>query len=102
MTNSRSKKGNGSTRRSSIPAARPQAGAPSSKIQNRAKLAALVKQRKAAGKKVVFTNGCFDLLHLGHVRYLQAARSLGDFLILGLNSDESVRRLKGSTRPLVP
>jgi D-beta-D-heptose 7-phosphate kinase/D-beta-D-heptose 1-phosphate adenosyltransferase len=52
---------------------------------------------------VVFTNGCFDLLHVGHVRYLQAARSLGDFLVLGLNDDASVRRLgKGSGRPLTP
>lgn len=55
---------------------------------------------KADGKTVVFTNGCFDILHVGHVRYLQAARELGDYLILGLNSDESVRRLKGSTRPI--
>jgi rfaE bifunctional protein nucleotidyltransferase chain/domain len=50
----------------------------------------------------VFTNGCFDLLHVGHVRYLQAARQLGDRLVVGLNSDASVRQLKGPTRPLVP
>lgn len=55
---------------------------------------------KAEGKTVIFTNGCFDILHAGHVRYLQAARELGDCLILGLNSDESVRRLKGPTRPI--
>jgi len=55
---------------------------------------------KATGKTVVFTNGCFDILHAGHVRYLQAAKELGDCLILGLNSDESVRRLKGPTRPI--
>lgn len=55
---------------------------------------------KADGKTVVFTNGCFDILHAGHVRYLQAARELGDCLILGLNSDESVGRLKGPTRPV--
>lgn len=55
---------------------------------------------KAAGKKVVFTNGCFDILHVGHVRYLQAARDLGDCLIIGLNTDESVRRLKGASRPI--
>jgi rfaE bifunctional protein nucleotidyltransferase chain/domain len=55
-----------------------------------------------AGKKVVFTNGCFDLLHPGHVRYLEAARSLGDILIVAINSDASVRRLKGSDRPIVP
>lgn len=56
---------------------------------------------KAAGKRVVFTNGCFDLLHLGHIRYLEQARALGDVLVLGLNSDASVRRLKGPQRPLV-
>lgn len=52
------------------------------------------------GKKVVFTNGCFDILHAGHVRYLEAARSLGDILVIGLNSDASVRRLKGPNRPV--
>lgn len=52
------------------------------------------------GKKIVFTNGCFDLLHIGHVRYLQEARSLGDALVVGVNSDESVKRLKGPTRPV--
>ncbi|WP_072137565.1 D-glycero-beta-D-manno-heptose 1-phosphate adenylyltransferase [Sporomusa ovata] len=55
---------------------------------------------KAAGKVVVFTNGCFDLLHSGHVRYLAAARRLGDCLIVGLNSDKSISRLKGMTRPI--
>lgn len=55
---------------------------------------------KAAGKKIVFTNGCFDILHVGHVRYLTAARDLGDCLIVGLNTDESVRRLKGPSRPI--
>ena len=59
-----------------------------------------VAELKANGKTVVFTNGCFDILHAGHVRYLQAARELGDCLIMGLNSDESVRRLKGPTRPV--
>jgi rfaE bifunctional protein nucleotidyltransferase chain/domain len=53
-----------------------------------------------AGKTIVFTNGCFDLLHVGHVRYLAAAKRLGDILIVGLNSDASVRALKGSGRPL--
>ncbi len=72
------------------------------KVLQRQELAAIVQHRQQAGERAVFTNGCFDLLHLGHVRYLQEARSLGDFLILGLNSDESVRRLKGPTRPLVP
>ena len=54
----------------------------------------------AAGQRVVFTNGCFDILHAGHVRYLAAARACGDCLVLGLNSDASVRRLKGETRPV--
>lgn len=66
---------------------------------------ALVRARlewKAAGKKVVFTNGCYDLLHPGHIRLLERARSLGDILILALNSDDSVRRLKGPSRPLIP
>ncbi|MCS6837390.1 MAG: D-glycero-beta-D-manno-heptose 1-phosphate adenylyltransferase [Bdellovibrionaceae bacterium] len=52
------------------------------------------------GKKIVFTNGCFDLLHIGHVRYLKQAKSLGDLLFVGVNSDASVRRLKGPERPL--
>lgn len=56
----------------------------------------------AAGKRLVFTNGCFDLLHAGHVRYLQQARGLGDALVIGLNSDRSVRELKGEGRPLNP
>ena len=55
---------------------------------------------REGGVRVVFTNGCFDILHAGHVRYLTAARALGDVLILGLNSDASVRRLKGETRPV--
>jgi rfaE bifunctional protein nucleotidyltransferase chain/domain len=58
------------------------------------------KKLRAAGKKLVATNGCFDLLHVGHVRYLQAARALGDFLAVGLNGDHSVRELKGSGRPI--
>ncbi len=56
---------------------------------------------RAAGKRLVATNGCFDLLHIGHVRYLQAARALGDFLAVGLNGDRSVRELKGSGRPIM-
>lgn len=56
---------------------------------------------KAAGEKVVFTNGCFDLLHPGHVRVLEKSRSLGDRLIVAINSDESVHRLKGPTRPIL-
>jgi D-beta-D-heptose 7-phosphate kinase/D-beta-D-heptose 1-phosphate adenosyltransferase len=61
-----------------------------------------VRRAQAAGRKVVFTNGCFDLLHRGHIRYLEQARSLGDLLVVGLNSDASVRRLKGAGRPVVP
>lgn len=61
-----------------------------------------VAARRAAGAVVVFTNGCFDLLHPGHVTYLEAARGLGDLLVVGLNADESVRRLKGATRPILP
>ncbi len=59
-------------------------------------------QARQSGKKVVFTNGCFDILHLGHVRYLQKAKELGDLLIVGLNSDASVKRLKGKDRPINP
>ena len=54
------------------------------------------------GKKIVFTNGCFDILHLGHVQYLSQAKDLGDILVIGLNSDLSVKRLKGETRPVNP
>ena len=60
----------------------------------------IAKELKADGKTVVFTNGCFDILHAGHVRYLQAAKELGDCLILGLNSDQSVCAIKGPTRPI--
>ncbi len=63
-------------------------------------IAALVKHAKENGKKIVFTNGCFDILHVGHVKYLQIAKSFGDILIVGLNSDESVSRLKGPSRPV--
>jgi len=64
-------------------------------------LIGLGKARKA-GKKIVFTNGCFDILHVGHVRYLAAAGREGDLLVVGLNSDASVRLIKGDKRPLVP
>jgi D-beta-D-heptose 7-phosphate kinase/D-beta-D-heptose 1-phosphate adenosyltransferase len=72
-----------------------------SKIKNLDVLTAIIAAEKARGKKVVFTNGCFDLLHAGHVKYLQKARGLGDLLVMGLNSDASVRRLKGEKRPLI-
>ncbi len=71
-----------------------------SKILSAKKLAALLKKNKR--KKVVFTNGCFDILHAGHVTYLERARKLGDILIVALNSDESTKRLKGPTRPVNP
>jgi len=61
----------------------------------------IVRERRALGHRVVFTNGCFDLLHRGHTRLLQQARELGDLLIVGLNSDASVRRVKGPSRPVL-
>jgi len=71
------------------------------KIQSRAALQGIIRQLRESGRRIVFTNGCFDLLHVGHVKYLQAARQLGDFLVLGLNSDDSIRQLKGANRPLI-
>ncbi len=73
-----------------------------SKIMSAARAAAFVARLKEKGETVVFTNGCFDLLHAGHVDYLQKARAMGDALVVGLNTDRSVRRLKGSRRPLAP
>jgi len=64
--------------------------------------AALAERFRAEGKRIVLANGCFDLLHVGHVRYLKDARALGDVLFVGLNADASVTRLKGSGRPLMP
>jgi D-beta-D-heptose 7-phosphate kinase/D-beta-D-heptose 1-phosphate adenosyltransferase len=72
------------------------------KIKGRENLRKIVEDLKKKGKRIVFTNGCFDLLHVGHVRYLEAARALGDILIIGINSDRSVRGLKGSLRPILP
>jgi D-glycero-beta-D-manno-heptose 1-phosphate adenylyltransferase len=66
----------------------------------KAEAVALVERLRATAKTVVFTNGVFDLLHVGHLRYLQHARALGDALIVGLNSDESVRQIKGPGRPI--
>ena len=73
-----------------------------SKLLGTAALASARDRLDAAGRSLVFTNGCFDLLHVGHVRYLQAARALGDALAVGLNGDGSVRALKGPGRPLTP
>lgn len=72
------------------------------KIYHRNELTPLLQEAKAAGRVVVTTNGCFDVLHLGHLRYLHAARALGDLLVVAVNSDGSVRQLKGQHRPLVP
>lgn len=71
-----------------------------SHIKSIEEIAVLSNELKNRGKKIVFTNGCFDILHVGHVKYLEEAKSYGDVLILGLNSDESVSRLKGPTRPV--
>lgn len=70
------------------------------KIKTRPEAKAIVDSWKKQGLKVVFTNGCFDILHLGHVDYLEKARSLGDKLVLGLNTDDSVSRFKGPSRPI--
>jgi len=72
------------------------------KIKGREELHRIIKDLKAKGKKIVFTNGCFDLLHVGHIRYLEKARSLGDILIAGVNTDRSVQSLKGPERPILP
>lgn len=61
-----------------------------------------IAKHKARKERIVFTNGCFDLLHVGHARYLAEARALGEVLVVGLNSDSSVRELKGKARPIVP
>ncbi len=71
------------------------------KLRTLQELVAIVRQRQAQGERAVFTNGCFDLLHRGHTRLLRQARALGDLLIVGLNSDSSVRLLKGPSRPVL-
>jgi D-beta-D-heptose 7-phosphate kinase/D-beta-D-heptose 1-phosphate adenosyltransferase len=72
------------------------------KIKTREELQRLIHNLKRSGKRIVFTNGCFDILHVGHVRYLEQAKSLGDVLVVGINSDRSVRGLKGPRRPILP
>jgi D-beta-D-heptose 7-phosphate kinase/D-beta-D-heptose 1-phosphate adenosyltransferase len=72
------------------------------KIYSREELKDKIDGLREKGKKIVFTNGCFDILHVGHTRYLKEAKKQGDILVLGLNSDESVRSLKGEKRPLMP
>lgn len=71
-------------------------------ILSRKDLKARIAVLKEEGKRIVFTNGCFDILHIGHVKYLEEAKRLGDILVLGLNSDASVRSIKGPLRPVVP
>ena len=71
------------------------------KIISRLQIVGLISDLKKKRQKIVFTNGCFDLLHVGHVRYLQEARTLGDCLIVGLNSDQSMRQIKDPARPLI-
>lgn len=72
------------------------------RILSREALGPTIRAAREEGQRIVFANGCFDPLHVGHVRYLQGAKALGDMLVVGLNSDVQVRRLKGSGRPLVP
>ena len=73
-----------------------------SRILERNKLVRIVEAARKEGKRIVFANGCFDILHVGHVRYLEAAKALGDLLIVGVNSDRQAHELKGAGRPLVP
>ncbi len=73
---------------------------PKLKIKSLAELKVIVAQLRASGRKIVFANGCFDLIHVGHIRYLQNAKELGEVLILGINADASVAALKGPGRPL--
>jgi rfaE bifunctional protein nucleotidyltransferase chain/domain len=72
------------------------------KIIRREELKEWAEALKRAGKSIVFTNGCFDILHMGHIRYLKAAKGHGDILVVGVNSDTSVRQIKGPRRPVVP
>src|SRR5689334_23583940 len=75
----------------------------SHKIMTATQLVPVLEQARAQKRRIVFTNGCFDLMHIGHTRYLQQARALGDLLVVGVNSNVSVRRLnKGVDRPIVP
>lgn len=72
----------------------------SGKIKNTPSLSNILSRSRREGKKIVFTNGCFDILHVGHVRYLEKAKALGDILVVGLNNDLSVRKIKGNGRPI--
>lgn len=75
---------------------------PTNRILDRNRLIARVAIARKGGARIVLANGCFDILHVGHVRYLEGARALGDLLVVGINSDEQVRALKGEGRPFVP
>src|SRR5918997_1472147 len=75
---------------------------PANRILDRNRLIARVAIARKNGARIVLANGCFDILHVGHVRYLEGARALGDLLVVGINSDAQVRALKGDGRPLVP
>jgi rfaE bifunctional protein nucleotidyltransferase chain/domain len=70
------------------------------KVVEYSKISEELSKLRSQSKKIVFTNGCFDLLHVGHIRYLQEARNQGDLLVVGINSDDSVKKLKGPTRPI--
>jgi rfaE bifunctional protein nucleotidyltransferase chain/domain len=72
------------------------------KIKAKEDLQRIVDDLKAKRERIVFTNGCFDLLHVGHIRYLEEAKALGDILVVGINSDRSVRNIKGPLRPILP
>jgi len=72
------------------------------RVMRRQELVEVCEAERVSGRKVVFTNGCFDILHRGHAYYLEKARALGDLLVVGVNSDRSVRELKGESRPIVP
>lgn len=74
----------------------------SDKIVDSVTLLERIKEFRKEGKKIVFTNGCFDLLHIGHITYLNGACALGDLLVVGVNTDSSVHRLKGENRPIIP
>ncbi|RLB60040.1 MAG: D-glycero-beta-D-manno-heptose 1-phosphate adenylyltransferase, partial [Deltaproteobacteria bacterium] len=72
-----------------------------SKIKTQSERKMVVEKAKGEGKKIVFTNGCFDILHQGHARYLSEAKKLGDYLIVGVNSDRSIKNIKGNNRPFM-
>jgi rfaE bifunctional protein nucleotidyltransferase chain/domain len=72
-----------------------------SRVLDRSELITIVEKARKDGRRIVFANGCFDVLHVGHVRYLEAAKALGDLLIVGINSDRQARRLKGEGRPVM-